>query len=68
MIWLAEEDTYYLLYDDYLLPSLDLLPSTSGGSLQIVRGPLDLEPGAGPNHRTGKPHRRDASSRSAASA
>ena len=54
MIWLAEEDTYYLLYDDYLLPSLDLLPSTSGGSLQIVRGPLDLEPGADPNHRTGE--------------
>ena len=54
MIWLAEEDTYYLLYDDYLLPSLDLLPSTSGGSLQIVRGPLDLEPGAGPDHRTGE--------------
>jgi hypothetical protein len=51
MIWLSEQDTYYILYDYLLPPSEGTVVSTTITSVQIIRGPLDLEPGASPANR-----------------
>ena len=55
MIWLADPDTYYILYDDLWGPSgTPIGPAPPVATLQIVQGPLDLVPGASPDHRTGE--------------
>ena len=54
MIWLSEQDTYYILYDHLLPPSEGTVVSATITSVQIIRGPLDLEPGASPANRVGE--------------
>jgi hypothetical protein len=55
MIWLAAQDTYYILYDSFLTPSGGQPISATLKSLQILEGPLDLKPGASVDHRVSEP-------------
>ena len=51
MIWLAAQDTYYILYDRFLTPAGGRSISATLKSLQILHDPLDLKPGASPDNR-----------------
>ena len=60
MIWIAELDRTYVIYDRFVGPGEDVSTSVGFTSTQIVDGPLDLTPGASPDNRVGvtPPHRR----------